>query len=569
MKFMSAQISYFLSQREARQNIKALLKYAIFVLAVIAVFSAGFHLIMLSVEGRYHSWITGIYWTLTVMTTLGFGDITFHSDIGRLFSIVVLLSGIVLLLIVLPFMFIRLFYAPWLEAQVRARAPRQAPESATGHVVICTYDTIAPALIERLRLHDIPYYVIEPDPAAAARMHGDGISVVTGEIDSRETYERLRASRARLLLANSSDTINTNMTLTVREAAPNVPILGIVDNEDSIDILELSGCTHVLPLKRLLGERLAIRINTGHAQAHVIGSFRGLLVAEFPVHNTPLAGRTIGDTNLQEAVGVKIVAVWERGRLLPASPETYLSNTSVPVVVGTPEQMLELDTLLVIYDTNYNPVLVIGGGKVGCATARALREKGVSVHLVERDERLRERIADVPDGLFIGDAADREVLMRAGLERAPSVILTTNDDATNIYLAVYCRRLNPELRIVSRITHQRNIEAIHRAGADAVLSYASLGVEYTFSLLHGHELVLLGGGIELFAVPLPLSLAGSTLAESGIDARTGLNVVGIQENGRLLTNLFGSTPLPAGSELIMLGSTQQLQAFTKIFGATA
>jgi voltage-gated potassium channel len=74
---------------------------------------------MLYAEGRYHSWITGVYWTLTVMTTLGFGDITFASDIGRFFSIIVLLSGIVLLLILLPFMFIRLFYAPWLEAQVR------------------------------------------------------------------------------------------------------------------------------------------------------------------------------------------------------------------------------------------------------------------------------------------------------------------------------------------------------------------------------------------------------------------------------------------------------------------
>jgi transaldolase / glucose-6-phosphate isomerase len=36
-------------------------------------------------EGREHSWITGVYWTLTVMSTLGFGDITFETDLGRLF----------------------------------------------------------------------------------------------------------------------------------------------------------------------------------------------------------------------------------------------------------------------------------------------------------------------------------------------------------------------------------------------------------------------------------------------------------------------------------------------------
>jgi hypothetical protein len=206
MKFLSSQISYFLNERGTRQNIRALLKYLAFLIVVIAVYSVVFHLIMLHAEGRYHSWVTGIYWTLTVMTTLGFGDITFTSDIGRVFSIVVLLSGIVLLLILLPFMFIRLFYAPWLEAQVRSKAPREAPESTRGHVIICSYDAIAPGLIERLQLQDIPYYVLEPDYAEAARMHGDGISVIAGDIDSRATYQKLRVAQARLVFANSTDT---------------------------------------------------------------------------------------------------------------------------------------------------------------------------------------------------------------------------------------------------------------------------------------------------------------------------------------------------------------------------
>ncbi len=257
--------------------------------------------------------------------------------------------------------------------------------------------------------------------------------------------------------------------------------------------------------------------------------------------------------------------MWERGRLHPAFPDTYLSNYSVPVVVGTEEQILELDALLVIYDTNYNPVLVIGGGKVGRATAREIKRKGIPVYLVERNEALRERIGNIPDRLFIGDAADREVLMGAGLREAPSVILTTNDDAMNIYLAVYLRRLNPDLRIVSRITHERNIEAIHRAGADFVLSYASLGAEYVLSFLQGHELVMLGEGVELFAVPLPTSLNGQTLAASEIAARTGLNVIGIQQNGQVVTNPPPATTLTRGSELLMLGSTRQRQVFTEVF----
>ncbi|HKX51501.1 MAG TPA: potassium transporter TrkA, partial [Candidatus Binatia bacterium] len=66
MKFLTSQISYFLTDRDARQNIGALLKYLGFLTTLIAVYSVVFHLLMLHAEGRYHSWITGIYWTLTV-----------------------------------------------------------------------------------------------------------------------------------------------------------------------------------------------------------------------------------------------------------------------------------------------------------------------------------------------------------------------------------------------------------------------------------------------------------------------------------------------------------------------
>jgi Trk K+ transport system NAD-binding subunit len=420
-------------------------------------------------------------------------------------------------------------------------------------------------LIERLRLYGIPYCVIEPDSIVAARMHGEGISVIAGEIDSCATYQKLRVSSARLVFANSSDTVNTNIVLTVREVAPRVPIIGRVENEDSIDILELSGCNHVLPLHQKLGARLASRVNAGHAQARVIGGIKDLLVADFAVHNTPLVGRRLGDIGLEKAAGIKIIAVWERGHLLPARPDTLLTKDSVAVVVGTAQQMLELDTFLVIYDTNYNPALVIGGGKVGRATALALKGQGIPVNLLERNGALRHFLEDCADKVFIGDAADRQVLMQAGLEKSPSVVLTTNDDAMNIYLAVYCRRLNSDLRIVSRITHERNTEAIYRAGADFAISYASLGVEDVFAHLHSRELLIVGEGFELFSVSVPSSLVGRTLGESQITVRTGLSVIGIQQNGHMLTSPTELTRLTLESELVMLGSVSNRQAFTKAF----
>jgi voltage-gated potassium channel len=565
MKFVSSQLAYFLSEREQRRNVRALLRYAGVLLLVMLLYTALFHVIMIYVEGQRHSLISGFYWVVVTMTTLGFGDITFLTDLGRFFSTVVLLTGIVLLLIMLPFMFIRYFAAPWLEAQVRHRAPRRIPEATEGHVVLCSWDSIAPGLVDKLKRNDIPYYVLEPNPERAARMHGDGISVVTAELDARVTYEMLNADRARLIFANLDDATNTNIAITIREVAPHANIAALASDEESIDILEMSGCNHVLPLRHQLGEQLANRVNAGQTRAHVVGRFHDLLIAEFPVQNTPLAGRTIRDTRLREATGASIIAGWERGHLHPPRPDLALSDHSVPVVLGSPDQIAELETLLIIYHTNDNPVVIIGGGKVGRAACRALKREGIPVHVIERKAELAPRIGELPDRLFIGDAADRRVLEDAGLLAAPSVLLSTHDDATNIYLAVYCRRLNPDLRIVSRVTHDRNVEAVLRAGADFVLSYDSLGVQSLVSLLLDRQLVVLGEGVDLFQVPVPASLVDRTLAESGIGARTGLTVVAAQRDGQVMTNLRPAFRFTRGTELVLIGSPEQRELFAAKF----
>jgi len=174
MKLPTSELAYIFRKGEMRRDIVALLRYVAFLVAVILLYAALFQVIMVQVEGQSHSWITAVYWTVVTMSTLGFGDVTFVSDTGRLFSLVVLMSGVVLLLVVLPFTFIRFFYAPWLEAQVQLRAPRRVPSSVRDHVIISRYDEIAAGLIERLRPEGIPYYVVEPDPTVAAHLLSEG-----------------------------------------------------------------------------------------------------------------------------------------------------------------------------------------------------------------------------------------------------------------------------------------------------------------------------------------------------------------------------------------------------------
>ncbi len=541
------------------------MQYFWIIFGIIILYAIAFQVIMVYVVGQTHSWITSFYWVMTMMTTLGLGDITFTSDIGRLFTMLVVTTGVVLLLILLPFMFIR--FGPWLENRVQVRPPSRVPLGTKNHVIITSYEEVmTPGILRRLRQENVPCYIIQSDPILASQQFVEGLPVILGRSDSTGTYEALHIRDARLVVANEEETVNTNSILTIRELAPDVQIAAVATSDDAIDVLQLSGASHVLPLKRWLGEQLANRINASRAQLHTVGKFKDLLIAELPVHHTPLANKTLRDTRLRELTGVSVIGVWEDGKLQPAMANMQLNQTHVLVVAGRQDQLDELDSLMLIYDINTNPVIVIGGGTVGISATRTLKKKDVPVHMVERNPALRQRLKGICDQVFIGDGADYALLHEAGLAETPSVLISTNDDAMNIYLTSYCRHLNDDLRIVSRITHERNLDAIHRAGANLVLRYSTLGSEAIYAILANRELMLLGEGINLFSAKAPRALRGSTLAASGIGAKIGVIVLAIENNNHFITNPPPNTLIDATSILHMLGNEDQRDAFNLMFG---
>jgi len=565
MKTISTQLSHFFENEELKRNLPLLLKFVALLAGIIVVFTVAFHFIMLYAEGESHSWVTGLYWTLTVMTTLGFGDVTFTSDIGRVFSVVVLITGVVTLLIMLPFAFIRFFYAPWLKAQIANRAPKTVPRGVEGHVIVADRDAIASGLFDAFEREGVPYVLVGPDQETASNWYAEGLHAYAADLEDPSSYQDLRSSQARLLFANRDDVANNNIVLTAREAAPDLPIAAVADDENAIDILELSGATEVFPLKRWLGEQLANRVGAHPTGVHSIGTYGDLVVAELPVRDTTFVGKTIGETNIRSDYGVNVVGVWERGPLKPANPSRELNSTSVVVVIGDEAQIEELYEATSSRQKSAEPVVVIGGGTVGWSAIRALHQDDVPVHLIEEDPERCAALEPYCADVFAGDASNHDVLDRAGISEAPAVLLTTNDDQVNMYLTSYCRHLNKDLRVVSRITRERNLDAIYRAGADYVLSYATLGVDAVMSLLSGREFFVLGEGVDLFARDVTDSMVGSTIPQSEIGALTGLTVVAIRDEGETHTRFPPDLELKTGMELLLVGSDEQLRSFIERF----
>ncbi|MFG0314888.1 MAG: potassium channel family protein, partial [Phycisphaerales bacterium] len=506
MKSIAAQILILTRQRSSRRNLKALAKFLAVLIGMILTYTVIFHFIM-DYEGQEdHSWLSGLYWTLVTMSTLGFGDITFQSDLGRAFTIIVILSGTLFLLVLLPFTFIQFFYAPWVESQAQASVPQSLPETERDHILLTQLDPVTEALIKKLEQFGHSYALLVEELDQTRRLHDQNYRVMHGDLDDPETYEAARINQASMLVSTLSDAEDTTVCITARGVSESTPIVTTVEDPISKQIHEMAGASDVIRLPEIMGQALARCSSGGDAITHTVASFGTLHLAEANAAKTPLVGKTLRENRLGD-LGVSVAGLWERGDFKPAGPDSVVGPNTVLMVVGSEEQLLNYDEHFAIYAVTDEPVILIGSGRIGKATAEALDERGVKYRVIEQDPR---RVID-PVNTIVGNAADPEILEQAGIATTPTVIITTNDDDTNLYLTLLCRQSNPDVEIIARCTLDKHVKALHKAGADFVQSYASIGASSIFNLLQKSRVVTVTQGLDVFRVNVPEEVVGKRI----------------------------------------------------------
>ncbi len=289
-----------------------------------------------------------------------------------------------------------------------------------------------------------------------------------------------------------------------------------------------------------------------------------MIIAQTPVIGTPLVGQTLAESKLRETFGLTVVGIWERGKFIIPKSDYKINRTSVLVLAGLESSLVQYDGRLFILSHLQN---CRRSGhhrrrrKVGRAVANHFQERDIPYLIIEKSRRKNE-----DDSHFVyGDAADIHTLEKAWFEKAPAALITSHDDATNIYLTKYLRSLRPDMQILSRTSEDRNISTLHRAGADFVMSYASLGANTIFNFLMNEETLLLAEGLNFFHLNTPRSLWGKTLADSGIRERTGCTVVALSRKGETHINPEPDIRLGKEDELILIGTYETERAFLNEF----
>ena len=275
----------------------------------------------------------------------------------------------------------------------------------------------------------------------------------------------------------------------------------------------------------------------------------------------PLEGKSLAESRVRETTGLNIIGLWEEGRYIAPQPETLLDARKVLLLAGTEEQLKRFDEQFGSRLRSQGPVLILGGGRVGKAAAETLESHRIPHRIIEKNKKL---VRDNPQ-YVLGSAADIETLNRAGIQEAPSILITTHDDHTNIYLTIYCRKLRPDIQIISRANTERSLHKLHSAGADQVMSYASMAAGMIFNLLRPHGLQILAEGVNLFRAAVPPSFVGRTLSDCRIRRLTGCNLVGVSSGGGMRINPEPSYVFHPRDELFLVGSDRGRKRFLEVY----
>jgi len=213
--------------------------------------------------------------------------------------------------------------------------------------------------------------------------------------------------------------------------------------------------------------------------------------------------------------------------------------------------------------------IICGMGRVGRSVARELSRKPASFMIIENSENKRQKFASENWLVLAGDATQEETLREAQIERASGLIAATTTDATNLYIVLTARGLNPRLKIIARASEDAAEKHLLTAGANSVVSpYSFAGQRIAQSLLRPHVVSFLdtatthlGMDLEIGEVHITSGsmFAGKTLESSRIRQERGVIVLAIKRRDAMRFNPAPDERIEPDDCLIAMGEPAQLR----------
>jgi voltage-gated potassium channel len=312
-------------------------------LIVTAAGTAGYHFI----EGW--PWFDGFYMVVTTLTTIGYQEVHPLSHAGRVFNVIVILTGVSLVLLGVGALSQAL-----LEFELQSFFGRRRMERdigrLDGHYIICGMGRVGRSVARELARKPAPFVVIENAETKLQRYSGEEWLVVTGDATQEQTLRKAQIERARgLIAATTTDATNLYIVLTARGLNPHLKIIARASEDGAEKHLLTAGADAVVSPYSFAGQRIAQSLLRPHVVSFLDTATThlgiDLEIGEIQVAgNSVFAGKTIESSRIRQDRGVIILAIKrQQGMRFNPAPDERIEPEDFLIAMGEPSQLRQLE----------------------------------------------------------------------------------------------------------------------------------------------------------------------------------------------------------------------------------
>ena len=529
-------------QRTTRRLLLLAVGMAVFLLAAALLYEAG----MARIEGQPRTFWQSLEWAAETFTTTGYGhDNQWSSPVMIVLVIAVQFVGVLSVVLLVP-----LVLLPFLESRFEERLPRDAGD-IDHHVVVYRFGPAVETLLQRLRANNVPALVVETDETAARAGMEAGQRVVFVRSDE-DALDVCKLAAARALVANGRDQENAALTLRARQMGFAGEIYAFVEEPAHRKPMELAGVTSAYTPRHIIAAALA-----AHASDVIsprlpgLDAIHGLHRCELRIPaRSGVAGKTLGEIGIGAKSGAVVVGQWSRSRLSArCTAATRLDAGAILELVGTAEALESACGILGCAPLRQRgPFLIAGFGEVGRKVHELLTDAGEEVRVLGKHAG--------PGVDIVGDVLDTSALERAGLAETRAAVLAVDSDDSTLFATVVIRDAAPDVPVIARVNHSRNLDNIYRAGADYALSISDISGEMLSARLLRSTA---RSRDEHRSIVRAHARAAHALGE--LDLRHfGCSLIAIRRGGAFTTRVDARTRIEPGDELFLCGSADAAKA---------
>lgn len=209
-----------------------------------------------------------------------------------------------------------------------------------------------------------------------------------------------------------------------------------------------------------------------------------------------------------------------------------------------------------------NSYAVLGLGRYGYAVAKELVESGAEVLVVDSQENVINDVVDEFPLCKCADITDEDAITQLGISNIDVVIIAVASNLeTSVMATTLCKDAGVKTVIV-KCANERHCKILSKIGADKVVlpEYES-GIRLAKNILSSGfvDILELTNNISLVEFDVKPEWVGKTLIDLNLRKKYSINVIAIQQDNDVTTEIDPNKPLESTMKLIVVANRNKLE----------